>query len=78
MQIIPWNCGEIRKIILHEIAQLVGSNATIYDLGCSTGALVPVLQNRYSTFNYIGIDKSPVEQAPHAAVSMSSLGLGIK
>tara|TARA_Y100000768_G_C23562464_1_gene488855 strand:+ start:132 stop:305 length:174 start_codon:yes stop_codon:yes gene_type:complete len=27
---------------------------------------------------FIGIDKSPVEQAPHAAVSMSSLGLGIK
>ena len=26
---------------------------------------------------FIGIVKSPVEQAPHAAVSMSSLGLGI-
>ena len=44
--------------ILHQIAQLVGPNAIIYDLGCSTGALVPFLKCRYSNFNYIGIDKS--------------------
>jgi len=51
-------CVPFYQHILQQIAQLVGPNATIYDLGCSTGALVPVLQNRYSTFNYIGIDKS--------------------
>jgi len=44
--------------LLQQVAQLVGQNATIYDLGCSTGALVPVLQNQYSNFNYVGIDKS--------------------
>ena len=45
--------------ILHQIAQLVGSNARIYDLGCSTGALVPFLKKRHSGFHYIGVDKSP-------------------
>ncbi len=47
------------KHILQQIAQLVGPNATLYDLGCSTGALVPFLNDMYSEFNYIGIDKSP-------------------
>jgi tRNA (cmo5U34)-methyltransferase len=44
--------------ILQQVAQLVGQNARIYDLGCSTGALVPFLKRRYSNFNYVGIDKS--------------------
>tara|TARA_Y100001935_G_scaffold255367_1_gene267989 strand:+ start:6030 stop:6719 length:690 start_codon:yes stop_codon:yes gene_type:complete len=52
-------CVPFYQHLLQQLAQLVGRNATVYDLGCSTGALVPVLQNRYSTFNYIGIDKSP-------------------
>ena len=47
------------KHILQQVAQLVGTNAVVYDLGCSTGALVPYLNDMYSEFNYIGIDKSP-------------------
>ena len=47
------------KQILTQVAQLVGPQANIYDLGCSTGALVPYLNELYAEFNYVGIDKSP-------------------
>ena len=44
--------------ILKQVAQLIGGQATVYDLGCSTGALVPVLKQICSEFTYHGIDKS--------------------
>ena len=44
--------------ILTQIAQLVGTHATIYDLGCSLGGLVPFLKKHNPKFKYIGIDKS--------------------
>jgi tRNA (cmo5U34)-methyltransferase len=47
------------RSILQQIAQLVGPKATIYDLGCSTGGLVPFLNKQYLDFDYIGVDKSP-------------------
>ena len=50
--------------ILQQIADLTASyvdnssNSTLYDLGCSTGALWPVIQDRNLNLDYIGYDKS--------------------
>ena len=65
--------------LLNQIAQLCTSystadHPTIYDLGCSTGALVPRLNKRNASFKYVGIDlsKPMIDRAQrHASENVS-------
>ncbi len=49
--------------ILHQVAQIAAKfyvpDTIIYDLGCSTGALVPWLQQTVPLCRYVGMDASP-------------------
>lgn len=59
---VDWNGEKSQILRFEQLCRILPPQTTgfsLNDLGCGYGALLDYLQNKYSTFKYIGVDISP-------------------